>query len=331
MDDALNSIMASPNLMAGYRRKLASLPAHLAFHLTNLPPVAAYMERRHVDSLRRNLCVASPLPHEAAIVAGLHREGVVVTDLDALGLTELGDDGEIMVSAGRIARRLGEVAAAMGTARPPMIVSQMADLIRDPAVYRWGLNAVLLRIAENYLHQPVAYDGPLVFHSSEDGREVGTRRWHLDREDRRVIKVALYLNDVDDSGCPFQLLKQEVQHEGDRFDYSVFQGAEMQQKFGAEVLTADTSTCTGKAGTVIFADTARFYHRAKPSTGRDRSAIFFSYFARPPCHPFFCNRNHLPRQQIVQLTEGLNRAQRACALWQDNVSWVVRQIPESPT
>jgi len=309
-------------------RGIASLPAHLAFHLTNQPAVSAAAERRHRDGLRRNLFVASPLTKEAAVVEGLERNGVFVTDLASLGLGGAGEEA-ITVSGRQVAARLSEQAVRLGDRPPDMITSEPTDLLRHPEIYRWGLNAVMLRIAEAYLRQPVAYDGALVFHTPANGREVGTRKWHLDREDGRMIKVGLYLNDVDEAGGPFQISKHEHQRPDGRFDYRALTTAELAHRYDGVLAPKNIVTCTGTSGSLVFADTARFYHRGKPATGQDRSAIFFSYFARPPRHPYFCERTRLLRRQIRQLIEGLHPAQQASALWRDNLSVAARIIPSS--
>jgi len=310
-------------------RKLASLPAHLAFHWTRISQVSAGMERRHADSLRRNLGVSLPLPHEQAIVEGLEQTGLFVTDLAALGLPDLGVEG-IVATAARVAHIVADRAAAIDDSRRVMNTSKPEDLLAHPLLYQWGLNAVLLRIAEAYLRQPVAYDGPILFHTPPDGREVATRKWHVDREDRRMIKVAIYLHDVDDAGGPFQMLGQPLDQNG-RFIHKAMKTAELQTMFVGQDMLRCIRTCTGKAGTVIFADTARYYHRGKPAIRSHRSALFFSYFARPPRHPFLCSRSGLSRRQIAQLVEELHPAQQASALWRDTVPWILRYIPSSRT
>jgi hypothetical protein len=55
-------------------------------------------------------------------------------------------------------------------------------------------------LARHRPHLPVAYDGASVNYTVADGREVSTRRWHRDWEDRRMLKVAVCLNDVGHGG-----------------------------------------------------------------------------------------------------------------------------------
>jgi hypothetical protein len=307
-------------------RLAASVPAYLAFAGMQLAPRPPELSRRHDDILRQCEPVAPLCPVEAAVVAGIERHGVFTTSLSALRLEVVrGDD---ILKSGRQAAMLLEDRTAFDR-RSGMIVSKAADLMRHAPLYQWGLAPALLRIAESYLCMPAAFDGPLIFRTLADGREVGTRKWHLDREDRRVIKVALYLHDVDENGGPFQILKQEADRGDGSFTYPTLTTAELQRKLVMPLNQGDITTCTGKAGTLVFADTARFFHRGLPATGRERFAIFYSYFARRPRHPFFCKGTRLSRRQILQLVEGFTAEQQATALWRDNLSWGARLIPPS--
>lgn len=308
------------------KRLAASLPAYLAFAGLQFAPHPPELSRRRDDILRRCAPVLPLCPAEAAVVAGIERHGVFATSLSALRLEVVrGDD--ILIQGQQAARLLEDCTAF--DRRSGMIVSRAADLMRYPPIYQWGLAPALLRIAESYLRMPAAFDGPLIFRTLADGREVGTRKWHLDREDRRVIKVALYLHDLDEDGGPFQILKQEADRGDGSFSYPTLTMAGLQRKLVTPLKPEDITTCTGKAGTLIFADTARFFHRGKPATGRERFAIFYSYFARRPRHPFFCKGTRLLRGQIAQLVEGLGVEQQAAALWRDNLSWGNRLIPPS--
>ncbi len=307
-------------------RLLRSIPADVAFRLTNTGLVSDYLERRYEAMLHNGNPPLSEI--EAVAVAGLRRDGVYVTDLKALGLANTGQH-DIITRGSQVAEILAARGASMGSTCPAVMASKPSDLLNNPEVYRWGLNPTILRIVEAYQKLPVAYDGPLVFHAQADGQETASRLWHLDREDRRVIKVALYLHDVTDEGGPFQVLNWEARAPGAPFRYRALNTAALRKEFGDAVISQNTMTCPGKAGTVIFAETGRFYHRGKPATFRERSTIFYSYFSRKPRHPFYCSRSRLTRAEIVHLVAGLNPEQQACALWQDELPLIARMIPPS--
>ena len=309
-------------------RRAASLPADIALSMTNAAPVSAYLEHRRSVAEESYLSSSALSPNEAAVVDGLQRKGVFVTTLENLDVAHVGGCS-ILESGASLNELLAERAAKLNQRHPATILSQPNDLLANPLIYRWGLNAVLLRIVEAYLRQPVAYDGPIVFYTEANKAEELTRIWHLDREDRRVVKVALYLNDVDDAGGPFQILPQMPQNNGARFKYPMAATAELELSLGMPPNTIEPITCTGKAGTLIFAETGRFYHRGKPPSGRNRTAIFYGYFVRPPRNPFYCERARLSRNQILNLIEGLSPEQRVSALWRDVVPWPIRLIPAS--
>jgi hypothetical protein len=299
------------------------------FHSLNLRPV----ERRLYSSyLRLKGDHSTKLPalsdFEAHAVRELEREGVFVTSLDALGLPGTGE----MVAAGN------EISAALARgSRGPRSRSWKSSgaAITESEVYRalfqWGLHLGLLKIVEGYLGLPAAYDGPKVAYTPADGRQAGTRLWHRDREDRRMMKIAIYLTDVPDSGGPLQCLKREV-YDGplDRdFSYPILTHAQLERKLGRPIVDDDITSCTGPVGTVVFMDTARLYHRGKPALTTDRRAIFHSYFSKTPRHPFFCERSDLSRAELAHFAKDLSSAtQREAAGWRDTIGWM-RFVPRS--
>lgn len=197
-------------------------------------------------------------------------------------------------------------------------------------IFQWGLNSRLLGIAESYFGLPVAYDTCLCNISVGNGLETATRRWHLDNEDRCVLKVIIYFNDVAAGGGPFQCLDPESSQTvlaaaGDRCAFFISQTFEALVQ--SQVPTAAPQTCTGPAGTVIFVDTAKVYHRGQPPVSQSRRAITFGYCSRRPQRPFRCSRNQLSRSQLNQLAEGLSDEQKACIFWQDELPQWVRRIP----
>jgi len=205
------------------------------------------------------------------------------------------------------------------------------DIARHPAIFAWGLQQRLLDIVEHYLELPVAYDGLNLFYTIADGRQIGTRKWHRDREDRRMIKIAVYCNDVDEGGGPLQILRRGVIDPAleASFTYPVLSQESLEALLGRAPTAEEVITCTGRSGTVIFCDTASQYHRGKPALTSDRCAIFYNYFARIPRHPFFCDRSGLSRRQIAALVEGQPAPQKEAALWVEALPWLARLVPKN--
>lgn len=310
----------------------ASLPALLAFHSLNLSPVEKRLFRAHIKAKETHQSKLPELsPVESRIVQELKREGVSVTSL-----AELAIDGTTeMVVAGT------EISHALATAaiRPyhfsgrKAVSVDIASTANYRAIFTWGLNISLLRITERYLDLPPAYDGPKVAYTPADGRQAGTRLWHRDREDRRMLKAAIYLTDVPESGGPLQCVKSRI-FDGpiDRdFRYPVLSHEELEQKLRRTIAEEDITSCAGPAGTVVFMDTARLFHRGKPAVSADRHAVFHSYFSRNPRHPFFCERSDLSRGELEQFAAAMAPAQRDAVLWRNNLSGLVKIVPASVT
>jgi hypothetical protein len=316
------------NLSGKVWRRVASLPADIALGMTNVGPISSYLDQRK-SAIEGSYVAANSLsPNEAAVVDGLHRDGVFVTSLDSLGIAQ-GENVPILQSGAEITKVLADRVATPNQQHPAAICNTPADLLANPPIYRWGLHPTLLRIVEAYLRQPVAYDGPIVFYTEANKREEGTRMWHLDREDRRVVKVALYLHDVGETGGPFQLLPRLPQNNAGRFKYPVVTTTTLEGLLGLPANSIKPITCTGQGGTLVFAETGRFYHRGAPPTDHNRTAIFYGYFGRPPRNPFYCERSRVSRPQIMRLVDGLSPEQRASALWRDVLPWPIRLIPAS--
>ena len=75
---------------------------------------------------------------------------------------------------------------------------------RFPEVIRFGLEE---RAARHHRGVPRGAGGFTTVHLRKDiggGNQVGTRFWHLDTEDVRVIRMMVYLNDVTLDDGPFE-------------------------------------------------------------------------------------------------------------------------------
>ena len=305
---------------------LRNLPARTMLKLLNQPRVRTTLGDRYERALEQHRGILPRLSGiDAEIVAALDRDGVFITTVDALGLS---DSGTIVGTAAMLAEQFAPEARSRAAGGEVFTIVPPERIVNNPAIYFWGLHDRLLDIAESYIGLPPAYDGVAINYTVADGREVSTRKWHRDWEDRRMLKVAVYVHDVDEGGGPFQMIRRHdtLQNDNDGFDYGLADDTELERRLGAG-FTRDIVSCTGKAGTVIFTDTARFFHRGKPAIERDRAAIFYSYFASRPRHPFLCERTGMTRGDIARLAHALPHRQRDAALWRRRLSTALRIIP----
>jgi hypothetical protein len=310
-------------------RRLGDRPARLAFDVTNLAPVRRRLGARYEAAVAAHRPVLPSLSvDDQRIVDGLSEKGFYMTTLDALGIAGA---SAMLAAAQRVANGCGEMARRQSSAGRDFIVAPPETLLANPEIFRWGVSERLLAIAEAYIGLPVAYDGLALIYTLADGREVATREWHRDREDRKMIKIAVYCNDVVAGGGPLQIISRADPDQNDSVGYRYAGGsdAELTARLGSDYRDAIV-TCTGAAGTVVFLDTARYFHRGEPNYAEDRKALYYSYFARQTRHPFFCQRSGLDHDELVQMARGTTPHQRDAILWAKSIAPLARLIPPAP-
>lgn len=309
---------------ASHRAWMRDFPARSALRLCNHPRIRPMLGLRHSRAVERHRPPALT-GIDARIVDALNRDGIFVTSLAALGLSA----HEVLLEQGmHLANRYAAEARMRAARGEPFLYIPPDWLSEHPDFFAFGLQDRLLDIAEVYIGLPPAYDGVCINYTVADGREVATRKWHRDWEDRRMLKVAVYLHGVDAEGGPFQMIKRHDSAQSDAlgYRYDLASDADLSDRLGQDY-HQDIVSCEGEGGTVIFTDTARFFHRGKPATARDRAAIFYSYFAERPRHPFLCERTGMARREIARLAATMPVRQQRAALWRERLPLALRLIP----
>ena len=310
-------------------RRLRSLPAETASRLLGMPAISRELNKAYEKaraSYRPRLPRLSPF--ETEIVAGLETNGVHITSLAELDLP--GTDA-LWTSATGIANTYALRAKRGEFAGEYTVQVGAEDMMRHPHIVRWPLNNRILNIVETYLGLPAACDTLNFFYTVADGRQVAARRWHRDVEDRRVVKVIVYLHDVDEDGGPLEVLHRSFPGSDtlEGANFPVLTQEMLEQRLGTPLDRSDVTTCVGKAGTVIFTDVASHYHRGRPAISRDRCALFYNFFSRSPLRPFFCERHVFSREQLSELAAGQTARARDCMLWHSNVPLLARIVPRA--
>lgn len=316
----------------GIVNRLASVPAYLTWILLKSALIEKNILRpRYRKAVAAHEASFSPFEEiEKEIVNALEAHGIYITSLKALNLPET---EYFFDSAIRLGHQLKYRALLPAFFNRHEVHATLDEFMSYPDIFNWGLNRQLLRIIDRYLRLPVGYDGASCVLSVANGRELGARAWHRDREDRRMLKVCVYLNDVDAEGGPFECLSTQLNDwlvQSPQYRDKSISDVEMQRltlNVSGDASESCNVTCTGKAGTVIFVDTARFFHRGKPPTQKNRTAIFFHYFSRRPSHPFFCHRTPFSKATITSLIPKLSEEQRACVTWHENLPLIAKLIP----
>ncbi|WP_145927359.1 hypothetical protein [Bradyrhizobium neotropicale] len=310
-------------------RRARSLPAELASMLVGMPSVSRRLNgtyERARASHKPRLPKLSSLDMD--IVAGLEKNGVYITSLDELdlpGTTALWTSATEIANTYSLRARNGEFADDY------TVQVGAEEMMRHPHIVRWPLNDRILDIVETYLGLPAAYDTLNFFYTVADGRQVAARRWHRDVEDRRMVKVIVYLHDVDIDTGPLEILHRSFPGSDtlEGANFPVLTQEMLEERLGTTLQSGDVTTCTGRAGTVIFTDVASHYHRGRPAVARDRCALFYNFFSRTPLRPFFCGRHVFSRQQLAELAAGQTDRARDCMLWQSNLPLLARIVPSA--
>jgi hypothetical protein len=317
-------------LTSALLQRVASIPSDIALFFSCLPLIEqqvlypqyqAFLEQ-HKPYLPE-LCA-----QDLAIAQELETNGISVTSLEALNLP---NTDNFLTAAQKLSEELKQIAQSPKSKGKHTLTATAEQIIRYPDIFFWGAQERVLRIVENYLKLPVAYDGLSYYFSIANGVEAGPRKWHRDKEDWRMIKIGVYLNDVDFLGGPFECVFPEANVKICEFaqrEYRVFRHNELETLLGENLQTWYKSY-TGSKGTVIFVDTASYYHRGRPPISVSRSAIFFGYFSLRPKHPFFCSRSPLSQHQLSKLSQSLPPHIQGSILWRNNLSYLGRWIPKN--
>jgi len=318
------------NNYAWWSIRIASLPAKAIWNVSKLAPIEKkILHPRYQTYIKQHKSQLPELgPEDTVILNSLRQTGVYVSSLEQLNIPHT---EEFLAAAQLVTKELAEQATLPENSGKHEVLANETQILQHEKLFQWGLNEKILNIVENYLQLPIAYDGLLFVHSRADGKESGARRWHKDREDRRMLKVCVYLTDVQNDSGPFECLHPSANlpiYTKFQNQYKVFFDKDLKKLLPG---TVDESirTLAGNKGTVIFVDTSLYYHRGKPPAKHHRTAIFFSYFSRRPRNPFFCQRSRLTPSTLAYLTRNASAKEHACVHWFEQLPWFAKQLPKS--
>ena len=214
------------------------------------------------------------------LVDGLRQEGVSITSLETLSIPS----SPLLVDG--IKSLLPELQTTSYNNTRYAISLPIAQCMKHPLTILWGLEERLLDIAENYIGLPITYCGPDLRREIANGKPLGARQWHLDVEDHRMVKIIIYLNDVNIKGGAFEYIpKHSTSLLAQRLNYS--SGFVSDEVMETIVPISDYKPCLGKFGTAIFVDTCNVFHRIKTPVGSDRYSITFAYTSKRPIKKYY--------------------------------------------
>lgn len=219
-------------------------------------------------------------PSDQLVVKGLRKQGAYATSLSEMGFT---DADNFLLSVDEVIAQLPPTSsitfAGERSVNSHCVGLSAAQMLAHPDVFAWGLQQRWLDLVENYLRQPVAYLGCVVRHDAANQAQVGIRLWHRDAEDYSVVKVLIYLNDVDEAGGPFEYIPRpqtpSYQH------FQSLKGLIKDENMAQVVPQHQWQACTGPRGTALLMDAANIFHHASVPQ-RDRASITFAYTTARP-------------------------------------------------
>lgn len=187
-----------------------------------------------------------------------------------------------------------------------------------PEIFLWGVEERLLNLAENYIGLPVAYHGVNCRRDIINNKLIGTRLWHTDGDDIRMLKIIVYMSDVTEDGGPFEYIpkSQLFWHAYLKFRFmrkgaSAFGDEEIKKILPKSVW----KSCLGAKGTVIFVDPRRVFHHGK-MPALERLALFFLYTTRHPLRPEISKHSfNFKQDHLLDLAKQLSYRQKECIFY----------------
>ncbi|NET01247.1 MAG: 2OG-Fe(II) oxygenase [Sphaerospermopsis sp. SIO1G2] len=273
--------------------------------IDTIPHLQYYNQRAYqadVEKYRPHLNQISH--HDFEIVKQIEQEGIFITSLQDL---EIPNSFDFLQTAQSF---IPQIAQIPSTKNQFVVHASSEQIIAKPILFLWGLEQRLINIVEHFLGLPIAYHGVYVRRDIATQLEIGSRLWHIDKEARKILKIIVYLHDVDENNGAFEYLNPELTLEvAKSLKYKT--GYVRDQIMQEVISNSYYQPCVGKAGTVIFAATHNIFHRGKIPVNRDRYSVFFDYTPRFKKHSFYGN-SYLKNENLASLVTNLSKYQKDC-------------------
>jgi len=230
----------------------------------------------------------SALASEAKrVLTELNSRGVAITSVEGLlGSTACYEELSSVVERAE-AEQARQIAASRAEANTCDIGSKTfiyhllgENPVLDPdSVYvKFALQSPILQIANAYFGMYTRlryYNIWHTFTTKSEARE--SQLWHYDREDYYILKLFVYLSDVDENSGPFTYApathrKAKMRGEPESFIEGGVSRSDDEQ-MSRFIPEEKWMKCTGPKGTIVFADT-RGYH--KGGLARDHDRIMYT-------------------------------------------------------
>lgn len=205
-----------------------------------------------------------------------------------------------------------------------LLIAESQKIIEYPEIFTWRLEQKLIATISKYLKLPVAYHGAYLRRDIANNVTYKTRLWHLDKEDRRIVKIIIYLKDIDQNNGAFQYIPKRLTSDLIRklkYNHEYLP----RKKVERFISSSEWIACEVKTGTVIFVDTANIFHRGLVPKTSDRWSIFFDYTSAFPLRPYYC-KSCLPLQDLLRFASCLSAQQKEYVFWNKKLKQALKKF-----
>ncbi len=242
---------------------------HYYFLARNSRPVWNFLNRKGRHLLKANPRLLDN--NSERIVSDLVRDGIAVTSLD-----ELFPGENLLEKLNQFKDRLNPEEAEQGKkAYLKKYWDRFPTLDLSNPFLELTLRSQILSIANAYMKQWTIlryFDLAKTLPVGENTDAVQSQRWHRDPEEKRMVKMFIYLNDVDNEAGPFTYVYGSADNGkfGHLFPQETPLGSYPNpEEFNRLIPKENIKVMTGKAGTVIFCNTAGL-HKGGFATKKER-------------------------------------------------------------
>ncbi len=239
--------------------------------------------------------VASMPRADAAVVEYLQRYGVAtcsgisgkpITALE--GYSDLFQLGEEFAASDYLRRESESFASGSRAVAKKFLVKLDEDeaWTADHPLIRFGVCHELLDSVTAALGEPVRLHSANIWVTLPSIRQepIYSQQWHRDPEDNSLIKVFLYLRDVDADCGPFQYILESHQRDWDYCSRGTYPTQAQVEATGRERLAEMTSRVrefTGPTGTLVLANTSGLHRGGHSNKLRLNAAWMYTTINSP--------------------------------------------------
>ena len=298
----------STNNFSYITNRVKNIPYRLKRELYKIPILHGIKEQFYQKALKYHAQFLPPLDSQCkSILSTLRDEGTCIVPIEDL---ELPSTKAMMSMAKALADKLNTPSLVDRKLENCEIGCHREDLKEFIEMLLWALEPKLLDLVENYIGLPILYQGFAMRRSIADGRYSGVRRWHMDWEDRRIIKIIVYLNDVTVGGGPYEYIPRQITSKAietlNYYNLGYLSDEEMQEAVPKDNWTA----CHASKGSLVITDTSSVFHRAQPPTIEERFSITFCYTSANP--QVIWRGRKISDQQWQIVDRNTNKRQKSC-------------------